>query len=398
VVFVAALLAMDLFMLCMSLAQVWSKPFVNDWLSFYTGGTLARTGNWADLYDTSAQTLVQQRLLGAGFEAPLGYLLPAFVAFGLAPLTNLSFALSYTIWMLANVSILSGLVVLSWRWLHAVPRDVRAVFLASAITLPGMQVLTHGQFDLLVLAGMAGCYALLRDGRPTLAGAVLALALCKPHLVLAVVALLLVTRQWRAIGAFAVTGGALMLAPALAAGPGVVTDQLQLLVSFNSGPTNELVLPLLTMINVRAMVVSLTGSSNIWLWLPLMLATSAAAFAAALRVWTVRPALHAQSWALAFVLPLIYSPHVHIQSLILFAAAAGLYLIDSQASSRPIAEIKYPMGGLLVIAVLWNLSIEGGLSFLALIVLAGYAFFSLRWPDQLAGDAALRQPALAAAA
>jgi hypothetical protein len=137
------------------------------------------------------------------------------------------------------------------------------------------------------------------------------------------------------------------------------------------------------MINIRGTVTSLTGSSNVWLWLPLLALIAAVAFYVAVRVWTARPALHLQSWALAFTLPLIYSPHVHLQSLVLLIAAAALYLVDSQSSDRPIVDIKYVLAGLVAITMLWALSIWG-VSLMAFLVLAAYALFLQRWPEPAA--------------
>jgi len=382
-VFVGVVLLMDAFALGTVVRHIWSGPVANDWLSFYTGGTLVRTGQAAHLYDASAQDAIQRGLLGADFDMVIGFLLPAFVAFFFAPLSKLSLAMSYTVWLAINIAMLGLLLRLSWRWLEAVPQALRSVFLACAVSVPVVDILMQGQVDLFILAGLAGCYALLRDGRPALGGSALALALFKPHLAAAVVLLLLVKRQWRALAAFAVTGGMVMLAPALFLGPHVLVEQVRLLSSFTGAETNQLVLPLDTMINIRATVTSLTGSLNVWLWLPLLALIATASLALAVRVWMARPALHPQSWALAFTLPLLYSPHVHIQSMVLLIAAAGLYLIASQSSARPIVDIKYALFGFVAVTVLWSLSLSGP-SFMALLVMGAFALFWQRWPEPAA--------------
>ena len=107
---------------------------------------------------------------------------------------------------------------------------------------------------------------------------------------------------------------------------------------------------------------------------------AAAASYVAVDVWVARSTLHPQSWALAFTLPLLYSPHVHAQSLVLLIAAAALYLADSQSSERPIVDIRYVLVGLIAITVLWWLSLFG-LGLIAFVVLAAYWLFSHRWPQ-----------------
>ncbi len=354
---------------------------VGDWLPFYTGGTLARTGNAAHLYDASAQAAIQRQLFGAGVNT-MGYPLPVFVAFLFAPLTRLSFVASYLVWLAINLALLGVLLRLSWRWLERVPQTLRAIFLVCAVSTTAAKVLMQGQVDLFVVAGFTGCYALLRADRPFTAGSVLGLALFKPHLAAAVVLLLLVKGQWRAIGGFAAVGVPLLIGPALVLGPHLLVDQVRLLLSFTSTATDYGVVAHM-MINIRGTVTSLTGSSNVWLWLPLLALIAAVALYVAIRIWVSRPALHPQSWALAFALPLLYSPHLHIQSLVLLIPAAGLYLVDSQSSDRSIADVKYVLAGLIAITMLWSLSLFG-LALMAFLVLAAYALFSQRWPEPAA--------------
>ena len=362
---------------------------VGDWTSFYTGGALVRTGNAAHLYDAAAQAAIQRDLFGG--VNPMGYPLPVFVAFLLAPLTRLSFVESYLVWMAINLALLAVLLRLSWRWLETVPEALRAVFLVCAVSVTALEVLLQGQVDLFVLAGFAGCYALLRAGRPFTAGSVLALALFKPHLAAAVVLLLLVKGQWRALAGFSVVGGVLLIVPALALGPHLVVEQVRPLVSFSDATTGR-GLDAHMMINIRGTVTSLTGSSNVWLWLPLLALIAAVAFYVAVRIWSSRPALHPQSWALAFTLPLLYSPHVHVQSLVLLIAAAALYLVESQSSDRPVVEIKYVLYGLVALTSLWSLSLMGT-SLTAFLIMGAYTLFSRRWPQPAAQAAAVPERA-----
>jgi hypothetical protein len=133
-------------------------------------------------------------------------------------------------------------------------------------------------------------------------------------------------------------------------------------------------------VNIALLAVLLRLS---WLWLPLLAFIAVVAFYVAARVWMVRPALHPQLWALAFTLPLLYSPHVHVQSMVLLIGAAGLYLIDNQRTESPIVDIKYVALPLVAVTMLWALSIWG-VSLIAFLVLAAYALFLQRWPEPAA--------------
>jgi hypothetical protein len=180
-----------------------------------------------------------------------------------------------------------------------------------------------------------------------------------------------------------------MIGPAFLLGPHVLIDQVRLLLSFTSTKTDYGVNAGM-MINIRGTVTSLTGSSNVWLWLPLLALIAAVAFYVALRVWTARPALQPQSWALAFTLPLLYSPHVHVQSLVLLIGAAGLYLADSQSSAHPIANTKSVLYPLIALTLLWSINIAG-VSLIAFLVMAAYTLFSQRWPEPAAEAATAPQ-------
>jgi len=380
-VFIAGVLLLDAGAIASVVVLMFKGRIVGDWISFYTGGTLVRTGNATHLYDASAQAAVQHELFGS-ISRTMGYPLPLFVALLFAPFTRLSFVASYLVWLAVNVAALAVLLRLSWRWLEAIPMTVRAVFLVCAVSVTALGVLMQGQVDLFVLGGLAGCYALLRGGRPFTAGSVLALALFKPHLAAAVVLLLLVKRQWRAIAGLATAGVPLLLGPALVLGPHLLVDQVRLMLSYTNTATDYDVSAAM-MINIRGTVTSLTGSSSVWLWLPLLALIAAVAIAIAVRVWLARPALHPQSWSLAFALPLLYSPHIHMQSVVLLVAAAGLYLAASQAGPRPIVDIKYIVAGLVAITVLSSLSLSG-LSLAAFLVMGTYLLLAQRWPEPAA--------------
>lgn len=370
------------------LAYVWRGEVLTDWPAFYSAGTLVRTGDAAHLYDASVQAATQQRLFSAGFE-PFGYALPAFAAFAFAPLSRLSFAQSYFVWLAINLALLGVLVWLSWSWLSELPAALRAVFLASATSIAVLVAVLAGQVDLFVLSGFAGCYALLRSGRPLAGGSLLALALVKPHLAIALLLLMLVKRQWRALGGFAAVGAPLLVVPPLLSGPALLADQARLLVSYTNSDTAYRV-NAESMINIRGAVSSVTGSSDVWLWLPLLVVIAAVALYVAVRVWLELPALHPQSWALAFALPLLYSPHVHVQTIVLLLGATALFLAADRSSAQPRADVQHVLLAFVAFTVIWMVSFAG-VALMAFAVMGTYALFVRGWPASAAQPIALPQ-------
>ncbi len=376
------------------LLTVWRGDGIGDWASFYAAGWMVRTGDGAHLYDFARQGAAQRAFFGDALQ-PNAYPLPAFVAIALSPLTRLSFTSSFFAWAGVNLAMLAGLAYACWRSLSGVPRGLRAVYTAcAALSTPAIYTVLLGQVDLFVLAGLASCYALLHRGRPYAAGAALALALAKPHMLGGVVLLLVMQRQWRTLAALAAVGAPLLLGPALIFGPGTLADQARLIASYPGSSTDHSVAAAM-MINVRGTITSLTGASNPWLWAPPLVLIAAASVYAAARTWAARPLLHAQSWALAFALPLMYSPHLHLQSMVLLLPAGALFVRAGAAAGRPIA-VDTVLLAFCTLAVVWLLGLFG-LALMCVPIAAAFWLIATRWPEPAAADAlAAPEPRLAA--
>lgn len=377
VVLLASVVLVDAFMvLVVNLA--YDGYSASDWIAFYTGGTLVREGLGGHLYDANAQAAVQRGLFGSD-AGLMGYPLPAFAAYLFAPLTRLSFVASYWVWFAVNLALLAVLVRSLWSLLDETSADLRAKFLVCVSSVPVLNVLLRAQVDLFVLAGFAACYALLHANRPFSAGAALALGLFKPHLLLAPLALLVVKRQWRALAGFLTVGVPLLLVPSLALGSSTLVDQAGLVTSLTRSPADYSI-DAEMMVNLRGTIASLTGSSNVWLWLPLLSIVGAVALLVAVRIWVARPLLDLQSWALVFSLPFMYAPHIHVQTLVLLVAGAALYVAAAQRDAQRLAEInRYLIPVLAATLVLLTLS-QAGVTLMALLVIGAYVLFVYRWP------------------
>jgi hypothetical protein len=351
---------------------------IGDWVSFYAAGTMARTGDAGYLYDPSVRDAVQRALFGEGVRT-IAFPQPAFFAYAVAPLSNASFAASFFAWLALNVAVTTMLARAAWRHLAGVTRATRvAIVLCASLSTPVVDTLLLGQLDLLVLAGVIGCYALMQRERKFAAGAALSLTLLKPQVTAAVVLLLLVKREWRVLTGFAWEGVVLLLVPAVLLGPHILIDQARLIASM-PGETNGQAVMAGMMVNVRGGIVSVSGISNPWAWAPPLAVIAVVSLWAAVRAWRERTALDAQSWAIALALPLLCSPHVHMQTMVLLVAAGVLYARAAADAGQQIG-IEPVLAAYVGVGAFWLLSVAG-VSLMFAPVLVAFAVIVRGWPE-----------------
>lgn len=383
-------------------ARVASGRAPGDLLAFYTAGDMIRTGDGAHLYDRDAVVARQVSILPDDDHERMGWVMPAYMAYFFAPLSLLPFNVAYLAWSAADAVLLVALLAIVTGTARPAPAGVRRAFFALALaSIPSVAVVTFGQVDSLVLAAMLGCWLLLPK-RPGLAGMVLALGAVKPHLLLAALLMLSLWHQWRALAGFTALAMPLALLPAVALGPGILADNLRLISSY-PGMSGELSVNPDFMANWRGVAVSLTGRNDYWLWVPPLALIALAGLAAALRAWRVPAAArdhsrYDQAWALAMTLPLLYSPHLHTQTLVLLFPALALLLRHRALAGDALdvwSRVVLPAGFALLLG-LWLVTTLGT-ALLALPVMGVYWVLARRWPEAPAAEAAGRQPELLAA-
>ena len=354
-----------------------------DFLSFYGAGFLVRTGRAAHLYDPATLEWAQRRLYPGSFDEAIGYPLPVFVAWCFAPLSLLPFTLSFFVFMGAMTLLLAGLVLTFRRALVDVPPLPRNLFLAgAAFGMPSIASIVFGQVDLIALAGLTAGYLLLKDNRPRAAGIALALVLVKPHMLLGVGLLLLVRRDWRALGSLAAVGLPLLIVPALLSAPGALLDNMRIIASY-PGAGKALSVNAAVMPNWRGFIVSLINNDSIWLWFPGFAAIAVAVAGAAVTRW--RTAAFDQSYALAAMLPLLVSPHVHTQNLVLLLLPGAILLRSycGEGSSH-VRELRAANALLLAYTIAFALPIIAilGLSLGVFPLLVFFGALVTLWPHQ----------------
>lgn len=175
-----------------------------DLAQFYAAAHIVSAGNVARLYDRDSYT---------GFEALAGegniyYNRPAFHALASVPIVYLSYETYLLLGRIGSYLLLGLALWLIPKWFPGMPYS-RALL---PCFLPFLWTTATGQDTiLLTLIVGYGVHLILHRDKDIQGGAVLALALVKPHILWAVPVALAAQRRWRALAGFAAVAGFLAL-------------------------------------------------------------------------------------------------------------------------------------------------------------------------------------------
>lgn len=212
-----------------------------DFRDFFAAATLVAQGH--DPYDVTALAREQDRLYNqpdhrqpgdAAYYDPIPYPQGPWVAMALAPTTFLPWQAAYLLYLLSAVTAIAAAAWACLRVLGWTGRTLTLALIATVLSPVAFINLFQGQPVPFLLAGFAAAWMLLQRGRPTLAGALVAIAWIKPHIglpLLAVLAVLQPNAVRRLLAGFLLgTAGlfaiaALVLHGALLEWPGVVAGQ-----------------------------------------------------------------------------------------------------------------------------------------------------------------------------
>ena len=300
--------AFDLYQWALAYA---SDNFHNDLTFYYAAAKIGLTHGWQSIYDLRLQ---QEALDALGSRIQIAdlarYISPPPVAWLAVPLTLLPFQVAFMVW--------SGLLLgaLVWTWYLAAPGSggLRLVHLAAALGwLPVIYGLQLGQPELFVALGVAGCYALLRAGRPVWAGVALGAVVLKPQLAILVPAALLVAGRYRAFGGSVLAIGLLALAAVAVVGPAGVSAYEQRL-NFAAG------VPVNRELTIAPLIGDLTAGRVVEAGIAIWSLILVYRFRRRQVEWVFVPAL---------VGGLVASPYLHLDDFLMLGLAAWLYLRTS---------------------------------------------------------------------
>ncbi|HSS94984.1 MAG TPA: glycosyltransferase family 87 protein [Candidatus Dormibacteraeota bacterium] len=172
----------------------------NDFRLYYAGAEVGLRYGWSRIYDAGLHQAAVAALHPVGPWYAL--LTPAPITWLVAPLTVIGYPAAYWVWVAISLALLGVAVI------YARPRQYPAALclLWWAALGPLWFSAYEGQVTILVAAGLLAGWKLLETRRDFLGGAILALALFKPHLVLLLPIALLVSGRKRALMGFLAVG------------------------------------------------------------------------------------------------------------------------------------------------------------------------------------------------
>lgn len=219
------------------IAAYMADHFHNDFTFYFAAARIGLTHGWSSIYDLALQQ-AELNAMGSGITiAQLArYISPPPVAWLATPFTALPFPIAYWLWS----AVLVAALVLTWLWAAPGAGRARVIYLVAALGwLPVIYGLQLGQPGLIVAAGVAGSYALLRANHPWWAGAALGAMALKPQLAFLLPLALLAARQYRAFGGSVIALGLLASLSVIALGPSGVGAYLDRLNFASNVPVNR---------------------------------------------------------------------------------------------------------------------------------------------------------------
>lgn len=206
-----------------------------DFFAFYAAGRLFLVRGGDALYSLAAQKDFQDQVTaqwGPGTFTLLPYIHPPHFIFVIAPLGWLPYRSAYLAWAMVNLILAAAAIAVLARGARL--GRIQTAFAAACLAgfLPLFITLLQGQSDLLILALLAGSFAAWAAGREATSGALAALAMIKPQLLLLVPLLFVARRSGRALAGFAGSGIALLAISLIGVGSTAVRDYLGIVFSW----------------------------------------------------------------------------------------------------------------------------------------------------------------------
>jgi len=300
-----------------------------DFFNFYAAAKLYVTNGGAAVYDVAMQRQVELQVTGQDPSRfiVLPYFHPPYYTLLIAPLAYLDYRHAYYVMAAFNVLLVAALIAILVRTSLRV--HARGWLVASAMTagfFPLFVTVLQGQSDLVVLVPLAGAYAAWARGRHGWAGALSALALAKPQLLLLIPVLFITRRAWRALAAFAGVLAGLGLLSIATFGIGPVLTYLGSVGSWaitgRLPNTHELVYTDPAVYSLRNILEAIPGGGKFVAFVILVLLLALVALSLS---W--RPDKPRLDFALAIAASLVLSPHQNVHDLALLVIP-GFALAD----------------------------------------------------------------------
>ncbi len=194
----------------------------HDFLVFYSGGLLARTGQYDQLYHMETlRRLEREAGVRFGLEMGPGYgpwWNPPHAAWIFAPFSCFDYPTALLLWQLVSAAMFAASVAMLARMLPpgSTWKTWALIPLLTIPFVPFLQAVSHGQNTFLTLFLLTATVALWRTNRAYTAGLVCGLLAYKPQHAAVVGIVLTASLGWRAAAGLATTGAVTLLVTLLA--------------------------------------------------------------------------------------------------------------------------------------------------------------------------------------
>jgi GT2 family glycosyltransferase len=288
-----------------------------DFFNFYAAAKLYVTNGGSAVYDLALQRQVELQVTGqdpARFIV-LPYFHPPYYTLLISPLAFLDYRHAYYAMAAFNVVLAAALIaILVTTSARVTGRGWLVATAMIAGFFPLFVTVLQGQSDLVVLVPLAGAYAAWARRRYGWAGALSALALAKPQLLLLIPVLFLTRRAWTALAAFAGVLAGLGLLSLATFGAGAVITYLESVgtwaVTGRLPNTHELVYTDPAVYSLRNILEAVPGGGKLVAFVVLLLLLGLVALSLS---W--RPDKPRLDFALAIAASIVLSPHQNVHDL-----------------------------------------------------------------------------------
>ena len=286
-----------------------------DFIQFYTFGSVARTGDAADLYDSAAFYKRQIELVPASTPEQYLPVYPPQTALLFWPLTHFSYTAAGLIWAGINVLVYVGAIWFAWSPRREALPDTRLLIAGAAAFPPFWNLVLHGQTtSVLVVAFVLASTALEKNHR-FLAGLALGLVAIKPQwgLVLAVVTI--ACAEWAMIAGAVTSVGLQLLAVAGLLGASTLGDYVPWMITLPQ--ITAALQPRPSQMHSLTTLLRLVPG---WPGMALVAALSVGIVACAVLAWRSRAPISARL-GIVIVATALVNPHVTVYDLTILAPA-----------------------------------------------------------------------------
>ena len=209
---------------------VFLRGYGVDYLAFWSVGKIADEKGFAEIYDieniraTQIQVLEDQGMLTKGGEADISPIPAPFFSFFVLPFQLLSRVepkQSYWIWTGINLAVLIGYLIFFIR--KTLPENTpsffaRRVFILMLLSFPVVVNLTEGQVEVFLMVCLGEFIRCAQNKNPLSSGLWLGGLLLKPQLLIMIIPILLIQRNWKVILGFFVSSGVIIGSSLILAG------------------------------------------------------------------------------------------------------------------------------------------------------------------------------------